>query len=256
MSLTAACCNTPPTEAHWHNKGKQVELTKEIAGDKRTTYRTGPTESKRGLIAIYDIFGYHPTTYQFFDRIAESHGGFQLSAPDFFKNGGIPPEAMGPNVMDWIHANGDYQKNHIGEIIRAAIEDLHKDGCTSVSIFGQCWGALMSVKAASEEGSTFLAAGGPHPSFFSVETTKDSKAPLIVLASKDEADMLPLIEVNKQKGFPIEPFHKRFDNMHHGWTGGRGDWTQPDQFKAGLEAADLLGSFFEKAAVAHESSKL
>ncbi|KAF9899599.1 hypothetical protein BX616_002936 [Lobosporangium transversale] len=253
MSLTESCCNTPPVQdAQWHNKGEQVALSQQIAGEERTTYRTGPKDSKRGLIAIYDIFAYHPTTYQFFDRIAESHGGFQLSAPHIFTKGGYPPDQMGDSakLMAWIGANGDYKGNHIDEIIRVAVEDLRKDGCTSFSIFGQCWGALMSVKAASEEGNPFLAAGGPHPSFFSIETVKDTKAPLIILASKDEADMVPVIDSIKHKNFPVEPFHKRFDNMHHGWTGGRGDWSQPDQFQAGLEAVDLLSGFFAKAASA------
>ncbi|KAG0345387.1 hypothetical protein BG004_003751 [Podila humilis] len=250
MSLVDACCNTPKVEeAVWENKGEYQTLRTQIAGEDRKTYRTGPKDSKRGLICVYDIFGYHPTGLQFFDRIAASNGGFQLSAPDFFRNGGY--NGVGP-MMDWIHANGDYEKNHIGTMIKAAVEDLRKDGCTSFSIFGQCWGAYMSVKAASEEGNVFLAAGGPHPSFFSVETLKDVKAPVIILASKDEADMIPVIESVDAKGFPVKSFHKRYDNMHHGWTGGRGDWTIAEQREAGLEAAELLGQFFDKVANANK----
>lgn len=135
-------------------------------------------------------------------RIAEAQGGFQLSAPVFFKNGGIPEDAWGkPNgVMDWIQANGDYEKNHIGEIVKAAVADLRRDGCTTVSIFGQCWGALMSVKAASEEGSTFLCAGGPHPSFVTVDAVKNLKCPLIVLPSKDEPDMVRKTNMTRGRG--------------------------------------------------------
>ncbi|KAF8918515.1 hypothetical protein BGZ58_004824, partial [Dissophora ornata] len=212
-------------------------------------------DSKRGLIAIYDIFGGHPTTYQFFDRVAESHGGFQLLAPDFFKNGGLPEEYIGdtPKLMEWARANGDFKKNHVDEMIRIAVEDLRKAGCTSFSVFGQCWGGLMAVLASSEEGNPFLAAGGVHPSMYSIETTKNTKAPMIILASKDEEDMIPIIENLKQKNFPIESFHKRFDNMHHGWTGGRGDWTQSDQYEAGLEAVDLLGAYFVKVSEVSES---
>jgi hypothetical protein len=67
MSLVAACCNTPPTKTHWHDKGAEVPLSTKIDGEERLTYRTGPKDSKRGIIAIYDIFGTHPTTRQFFD---------------------------------------------------------------------------------------------------------------------------------------------------------------------------------------------
>ncbi|KAG0351372.1 hypothetical protein BG005_009157, partial [Podila minutissima] len=67
MSLVAACCNTPSTETQWDNRGEYQILGTKIAGEDRKTYRTGPKDSKRGLIAIYDIFGYHPTGLQFFD---------------------------------------------------------------------------------------------------------------------------------------------------------------------------------------------
>ncbi|KAG9323424.1 hypothetical protein KVV02_008824, partial [Mortierella alpina] len=189
-----------------------------------------------------------------FDRIAESHGGFQVSVPHIFKDGGIPPDVFGnaTQMMAWIDANGDYKKNHIDKIIRVAVRDLRKAGCTTFSIFGQCWGVLMAVKAVSEKDSPFLGAGGPHPSFITVDAVKHVKVPLILLPSKDEADMTPVIE----SIFPVEAFQKRFDNMQHGWTGGRGDWTQPDQFKAGLKAVDLLGAFFNKLANASERCKL
>ncbi|KAF8943981.1 hypothetical protein BGZ47_004786 [Haplosporangium gracile] len=256
MSLTAACCNTPAVEnAHSHLTGEFVTLSTEIAGQKRKTYLTGPKDSKRGIIAIYDIFGYHPTSQQFYDRIAELHGGFQLSAPEFFSEGGITPEHMGESgkVMAWIGQHGDYHKNHILEVALAAVEDLRKAGCTSFSLIGQCWGVLMAVKIVSEENTPFSSAGGVHPSFISLETTKDVKTPLILLPSKDEDDLVPVIEHLNAKGFPVESFHQRFDNMPHGWTGGRGDWTDPEKSKASLQAADLLGAFYAKVAAASDS---
>jgi hypothetical protein len=92
--------------------------------------------------------------------------------------------------MGWIGQHGDYHKNHILEVTLAAVEDLRKAGCTSFSLVGQCWGVLMAAKVVSEEGTPFVSAGGPHPSFISLETTKDVKTPMILLASKDEADMV------------------------------------------------------------------
>ncbi|KAG0278263.1 hypothetical protein BGZ96_002479 [Linnemannia gamsii] len=256
MSLVPACCNTPAVDhAHWHNKGKLINLSTDIAGKTRKTYHTGSKDSKRGIVAICDIFGYHPTSYQFYDRLAESHGGFQLSAPEYFPEGGITPEYLGESskVMGWIGQHGDYHKNHILEVTLAAVEDLRKAGCTSFSLVGQCWGVLMAAKAVSEEGTPFSSAGGPHPSFISLETTKDVKTPMILLASKDEADLVPVVEHLNTKGFPVESFHQRFDNMHHGWTGGRGDWNVPEQYTAALEAIDLLGAFYAKVAAASDS---
>ena len=34
---------------------------------------------------------------------------------------------------------------------------------------------------------------------------------------------------------------------------GRGDWTDAEQFKAGLQAVDLFGAFYAKVAAANDS---
>ncbi|KAF9920915.1 hypothetical protein FBU30_009125 [Linnemannia zychae] len=257
-SLVSACCNTPATNAEWTNKGYEKVLATKVNGEERKVYRTGPKDAKHGIIGVFDIFGLHPTTYQFFDRLALSNGGFQVSMPHMFK---VPPpteEMLGDmsKIMAYFHANGDYKTSHIDELIRAAVEDLRADGCTSFSIIGLCWGAYIAVKAASDPDMHFLAAGGPHPSMITTEFVQDVKCPLIFLASKDEADLVPVIESLKDKDFAVESYHKRFDNMHHGWCGARGDWSNPDQFKAALEAIGLIGDFCAKVAEVDEKNKL
>lgn len=124
--------------------------------------------------------------------MADSHGGFQLAAPHIFPDGSLPESLLGnhPAMLKWIQENADFKKNHIHDVILAAVEDLRAAGCTTFSIFGQCWGAYISVTAASQPESVFLATGGPHPSFMSIENVKDVQCPLILLASKDEADMV------------------------------------------------------------------
>jgi len=66
-TLIEACCNTPPTSAEWTNRGEDKVLGTKVQGEDRLVYRTGPKDAKRGIIAIYDIFGFHPTGIQFFD---------------------------------------------------------------------------------------------------------------------------------------------------------------------------------------------
>ncbi|KAF9566834.1 hypothetical protein EC968_003577 [Mortierella alpina] len=189
-------------------------------------------------------------------RLALAQGGFQVSAPYLFKQI-MPQSLLGDRgrLMAWLSEHGDYKNAHFDEVIRAAVEDLRADGCTSISIVGQCWGTLMAIKAASEDDSPFLAAGGPHPSFTTVEVVKNIQCPLILLPSKDEADMVPVIEAVNQKNFSIKSVQRRFDNMHHGWTGSRGDWSDPEQLKAGLEAVHLLADFFVHAAEMSEKNK-
>ncbi|GJJ68114.1 hypothetical protein EMPS_00460 [Entomortierella parvispora] len=255
MTLTDACCNTQPTNAEWQAKGEDKVLATKVEGHERKVYRTGPKDSKRGVIAIHDPLGIHATTLQFFDRLAVSHGGFQVASPHMFKDGPAPTSVLGNRDVfwAWIAENGDYKKNHIYDLILAAVEDLRADGCTTISIFGLCWGASIAIKAASEPGQPFLATGGPHPSFTTIETVKDVKCPLILLASKDEADMIPILDSVKHNDFPVESFQKRFDNVRHGWCGSRGDWSDPEQLKAGLEVVDLLGAYFAKVATIAEA---
>ncbi|KAF9208385.1 hypothetical protein BGZ49_008970 [Haplosporangium sp. Z 27] len=258
MSLNDACCNNKPSDAaEWQRKGTDVPLSAKVEGHEYLVYRTGPKDSKRGLIAIADPLGSSPTTYQVYDRVAESHGGFQLAAPYVLRNGPLPASLLGDRagMMEWIGANGDFKKNHIDKVILQAVEDLRADGCTTFSIFGQCWGAYVSLLAASEPNQPFLAAGGPHPSMTNIETVKDVKCPLILLASKDEADMVPVIESLKHKNFPVESFQARFDNVHHGWCGSRGDWSNPEELKAGLEVVNYLGEYFAKVASVAESKQ-
>ncbi|KAF9538070.1 hypothetical protein EC957_007259 [Mortierella hygrophila] len=248
MTFVEACCNTPPTNTEWVNKGVDKVLPTKVNGEDRLTYRTGPKDSKRGIIGVYDIFGFHPTTYQFFDRLALANGGFQVSVPHMFKEASPAAQLMGnlPALMEWVGKHGSYKESHIDAIIRSAVEDLRADGCTSFSIIGQCWGTWIAIQAASEEDSVFLAVGGPHPSRTTIEAVKDVKCPLVLVATKDEADMIPVVESVKHKNFAVESFHKRFENMHHGYCGGRGDWTDPEQFKAGLETIEIFADYFAK----------
>ncbi|KAF8924895.1 hypothetical protein EDD21DRAFT_431394 [Dissophora ornata] len=257
MTLTDACCNTEATNAQWQAKGEDKVLSTKIDGHERKVYRTGPKDSKRGVIAIHDPLGLHPTTFQVYDRLAVSNGGFQVAAPHMFKDGPVPSSLLGDRAAfwAWIGDNGDFKKNHFMELILAAVEDLRADGCTTFSIFGQCWGAYIAIQAASEAGQPFLATGGPHPSFTTIEAVKNIKCPLILLASKDEADMIPIIESVMHNNFPVESFHKRFDTVPHGWCGSRGDWSDPEQLKAGLEVVDLLGQYFAKVAAVAESKQ-
>ena len=64
-----------------------------------------------------------------------------------------------------------------------------------------------------------------------------------------------MIESLKHKNFPVESFQTRFDNVQHGWCGSRGDWSNPEQLKAGLEVVDLLGEYFAKVAKIAESKQ-
>ncbi|KAF9358016.1 hypothetical protein BGX26_002656 [Mortierella sp. AD094] len=254
-NLTDRCCNAPAAEATWKNLGEDKVLPTKVNGEDRKTYRTGPKHAKTGIIGVYDVLGFHPTTYQFYDRLATAHGGFQVSVPHWFKTGSVPMESLGnrPALIAWLAEHGSYSASHLDELILAAIEDLRADGCESFVIYGQCWGTLIAMQAAADEKLPILAAGGPHPSMMSEELISKVRVPIILLPAVDDMDMVPLVEaVNKEKKFAVESFHHRFDNMRHGFTGGRGDWSDPENFKAGMEAIHMLADFTEKVVKANK----
>lgn len=95
-------------------------------------------------------------------------------------------------MFEWIGKVGDYDANHLREAIDAAVQDLRNDGCTTFAIYGQCWGAIISARAASHEGNVFLAFGGPHPSIKSVDWVKDVKCPMVLCPAKDDDDMVKM----------------------------------------------------------------
>ena len=77
MSLTKPCCTLPAVESDYVATGKEVQL-----GD-MIIYETGDATSKRLLISVYDIFGFHPNSKQLCDKIGQT--GFRVIMPDFFR---------------------------------------------------------------------------------------------------------------------------------------------------------------------------
>ncbi|KAG0088784.1 hypothetical protein BGZ93_005929 [Podila epicladia] len=259
MSLSDACCTNPASNAApWTQQGHLKTLPATPHREGRRTYRTGSKDSKHGIIVIYDVLGYSPTGFQFYDTLAKSNGGFQVSAPELLPEGGLPLSILSSGdraaIMEWVAKAGDYEKNHMEETIAAAVQDLRNDGCTTFAIYGQCWGALISAKAAWQAGSVFLACGGPHPSIKSIDWIKDIKCPMILCLASDDDDMMPLIDMVNTKNFAVRSTQMRFENVTHGWTGGRGDWSDPVQLQAGLEAIQLLSDFYLKTIEAAKAS--
>ncbi|KAG0269230.1 hypothetical protein BGZ95_002149 [Linnemannia exigua] len=159
IQIIETCCNTPATKTAWVKKGAFKPLSKQVAGIERRTYRTGVVTSKLGVVALIDIHGFHPTTVQFLDSLAEK--GFQVSAIDLFLNGPMPDEYMGDmaKLDDWIRTKAEYTNNHIGELVKISAQDLTADGCESLFIIGHCWGVHLAIRAASEAGQVFLGRG-------------------------------------------------------------------------------------------------
>jgi dienelactone hydrolase len=88
MALIDSCCTIPPVVSNYTPQGKDIDI-----GDMKV-YVTGDEASDRLLICAYDIFGVHPNTKQFCDKIGSS--GFQVVMPDFFRGAAISQDDFPP----------------------------------------------------------------------------------------------------------------------------------------------------------------
>jgi len=238
MSLTKACCTLPPVASNYEPPGKTIQI------ECLPVYETIPNGSKKLLICVYDIFGVHPNIRQVSETLALP--GFRVVIPDFFRGNPITDEIMGkgrPAILAFVEENGNWKKN-VKTDIQAVIQHYKKtEGITSVGIFGFCWGGRISLDAAIEL-DDINAAGLVHPSLVTNEEADSVNCPMILLPAKDEPDMLPFYETLKKNLGESKCAHRRFDDVHHGFCGARGNFSDELNAKRVNEVIQLLSTFF------------
>jgi len=242
MSVAKACCKLPPVSSDYEAQGSEFTL-----GDGLKIYETKNKSSQVVLICAYDIFGYHPNTKQFADQLS-SCGMFRVAMPDFFRGKPFSLENFPPKdpseIMNFVSTTGSWD-NVVKKDLLNIIEHYKKEGATSFGIYGFCWGGKMSIKGVSEV-DDIKAAALLHPAFIESTDAEAAKGPVLFLPSKDEADMIPLYEIVKQRLGEENTEHHRFDDMHHGFAAARGDWKDELQRKRAEEAISLVHVFFKK----------
>jgi len=241
MQKMASCCTRFPTESGYTPKGKLVKL------DNIEAYSVGPTDSRLVIVFVYDIFGFHPTTLQTVDKLSEALN-VRIVAPDYFDGKPYPLENFPPKdfseLFAYLEKHVPPQKTH--DYTLRVYEALKKEGYQFFGTGGLCWGARVCMSVADTE--KFQAGHALyHPSFIQTEDARTVKAPILMLPSKEEADMLPFMELLKEVHPEVakKSAHHRFDDMHHGFCGARGDWNDPVQRKRIEEAIAHSKTFFE-----------
>ncbi|KAI0458136.1 hypothetical protein F5B21DRAFT_461436 [Xylaria acuta] len=217
-----ACCNIPPIVSKGYDaKGKYEEL----GGYK--TYVTGPADTTKGIITIYDIFGYYPQTLQGADIMAVSgETKYRVFIPDWFEGEPCPIEWFPPdNEEKQKNLGGFFQKNpppgvasQIPGYVKALSEKYPE--IKEWAILGFCWGGkVVSLVTASPE-NPFKAGIEAHPAMVDPEDAKKIKIPLALLASKDENPG----DVKKFEANLTGPkYVETFPDQIHGWMAARSD---------------------------------
>lgn len=138
---SAACCNIPPVVSSGYAK-KGAYST--VGGYK--TYATGPQDATKGLVVVYDIFGYYDQTLQGADILATSdeHTKYRVFMPDLLKGDPCPIEWYPPTDDDKQKKIGAWFGKHgpqpAAEEVRKYVEVLKRENpeIKSWGILGVC----------------------------------------------------------------------------------------------------------------------
>jgi dienelactone hydrolase len=208
-------------------------------------------EFKRGILYLPDIFGYHANTMQVADVLASA--GFLVVMPDFFHGKPWPTDNFPPKEG----FDGDEWKSFVGRItnwdavkndIETGIKVLKDGGADSIGAIGMCWGAKFA--SAAGKNSLVNAVAGIHPSFFDVSDGKDATTPMLVITTQEDPVHEDIQVELKSKPFAAKNVWHRWDDVHHGFLGARGqfaaaaDYSDNNVAKRANEAIGLVSTFF------------
>lgn len=215
-----ACCNIPPiVSADYDPKGGYEAL----GGYK--TYVTGPSDATKGIVTIYDIFGYYPQTLQGTDILASSGATkYRVFIPDWFKGDPADLAWFPPDTEEkQKNLGGFFQKNpppgvasQLPGYVKALSETYPQ--IKEWAIIGYCWGGkVVSLATASPE-NPFKAGVEVHPAMVDPKDAEGIKVPLALLASKDENPE----DVKKFEANLTGPkYVETFPDQIHGWMAAR-----------------------------------
>ncbi|KAK3995856.1 hypothetical protein QBC44DRAFT_319563 [Cladorrhinum sp. PSN332] len=220
-----ACCNIPPVVATGYSPKGSYQTLGELK-----TYVTGPDDATRGIISIYDIFGFFDQTLQGADILAYSdeNNKYKVFIPDWFKGKPCPLEWFPPDTEEKQQKVGGFFGNpaNAPQTIAAALPGYVKaleaanPSIKEWALFGYCWGGKVAAVVTSSESNPFKIAGTAHPAMVDPADAKGITVPFILLASEEEAaDTVKAFESNLKVPHHVETF----GDQVHGFMAARAD---------------------------------
>ncbi|KAK0723811.1 Alpha/Beta hydrolase protein [Apiosordaria backusii] len=239
-----ACCNIPPVVSKGYSPKGTYE---EIDGFK--TYVTGPSDATKGILVIYDIFGYFEQTIQGADILATSSSEkYKVVIPDWFKGEPCPIEWYPPNTEEkQKNLSAFFAKNpppdvaaKLPEYVKALKE---KTGVKEWAVLGFCFGGKVVSLVTSSDSNPFVVAAECHPAMIDPKEAEGIKIPLILLASKEEpADKVKEFEAKLKVPKHVETFTDQI----HGWMAARGDLSDARVREEYIRGYKTVLDFFAK----------
>ncbi|KAI1632580.1 alpha/beta-hydrolase [Biscogniauxia mediterranea] len=218
---SVACCNIPPVVA----KGYSAKGTYEELGGYKT-YITGPQEATKGIIVIFDIFGYFPQTLQGADILATASDAqkYKVFIPDWFHGEPCPIEWFPPDNEDKKKKLGAFFQKNSPPSVAAKVPDYAKAVSAKYpeikdwAILGYCWGGKVVSLVTSNPDTVFKAGVECHPAMVDPADAAKIKVPLALLASKDEN---PADVEQFEKNLTGPKHVETFPDQIHGWMAAR-----------------------------------
>jgi len=237
-----ACCTVPPVQADYKPKGKYID----VEGIK--TYTTGPSDAKRAIFIVYDIFGYYPQTLQGADILAsgDHEQPYQVFMPDFFGDNACPIEWYPPDNEDKQKKIGEWfstvaqPPNHLPKVGKIVNSLKKSHGIDTFGVVGFCWGGKITNLLSQGE-SLFKAAVSVHPAMVDPADAEKLSIPFAMLPSKDEDKDA----CEKHKAAQKTPgFTEYFPSQVHGFMAARADLSDPEVKKEYERGYKLILNFF------------
>lgn len=242
---SAACCNIPPVIAKdYPIKGKYEEF----GGLK--SYVTGPDDTKKAILLIYDIFGYFPQTLQGADILANSSATkYKVVMPDWFEGNPASIEWYPPTTEEHQKNLGAFFQKNGPQTVKPRLPGVLKDiqarypSIESWGIVGFCWGGKVVSVNCSQDGNPFKVAAECHPAMVDPADAEGINVPLCMLASMDE----PEETVKKfENTLKVSKHVETFKDQIHGWMAARSDLENPRVKEEYVRGYKTVLEFFEK----------
>ncbi|ORX36388.1 Alpha/Beta hydrolase protein [Kockovaella imperatae] len=240
-SSTSACCNLPPVEAKYTNKGEETQFC-DIK-----TYITGPKDAKEAIFILYDVFGMAPQTLQAADLLASQ--GFRVYVPDLLMGEYVKPEwysgsEEGNQKRQEYFSRFPGSTSSQSEQVSKVITAIKAAGQDKIGLVGLCWGWKAAVLAKELNQASALA--GNHPSMTAKDDVEKIDIPVLLQPSKNEdAEIMKAIYEGMEKKLPGKNKLTEFPNSAHGWTAARADLESEEGRKTYSDAWSGVASFFK-----------
>lgn len=233
----------PDYALKWPIKGPYEAKGTYITVDGMKTYHTGVTDewpasqTSKGIIVIYDIFGFKSNTLQGADILAQwpytnpNKEYYKVFMPDFFEGNTMQEEWYTPTsneeekakAANWWATQGSPAKTV--ERMPKVITELKKKypEIKEWGVLGFCWGGKV-VSLLTLEKSLFKSAATAHPAFPLPGKASEVTVPILLLPTSGEKKELVDEWVGELK---VKNEVMRFDDQKHGFMAAKGDLNDP-----------------------------